>query len=93
MVLGDNVGDSDPPAGNQDAENLGEHGRFVDRQVDHTVGDHHVSESFGPGRLAESNTSIPPPEPRSSTRSPGCSSAAAVGFDGGRRVAIADLVA
>jgi hypothetical protein len=37
LVLGDDVGDPDPPAGNQDAEHLGEHGRFVGRQVDRTV--------------------------------------------------------
>ena len=34
----------------------------------------------GPTRLAESRTSIPPPEPRSSTVSPRRSSASAVGF-------------
>src|ERR1051325_3574784 len=34
----------------------------------------------GPTRLAESNTSIPPPEPRSSTVSPSFSSASAVGL-------------
>src|SRR5688500_3372273 len=34
----------------------------------------------GPTRRAESSTSIPPPEPRSSTTSPGCSSASAVGL-------------
>src|SRR5438477_11085264 len=34
----------------------------------------------GPTRLAESSTSIPPPEPRSSTISPACSSARAVGL-------------
>src|SRR5207302_6944813 len=33
-----------------------------------------------PTRLAESSTSIPPPEPRSSTISPACSSARAVGL-------------
>src|SRR6266849_5242043 len=34
----------------------------------------------GPTRLAESNTSIPPPEPRSRTTSPGFNLASAVGF-------------
>src|SRR5271157_191613 len=34
----------------------------------------------GPTRLAESNTSMPPPEPRSRTISPGRNSASAVGF-------------
>ena len=34
----------------------------------------------GPTRFADSSTSIPPPEPRSSTVSPACSSASAVGF-------------
>src|SRR5439155_8875331 len=34
----------------------------------------------GPTRLAESSTSIPPPDPRSSTVSPACSSARAVGL-------------
>src|SRR5712671_6752230 len=34
----------------------------------------------GPTRLAESSTSIPPPEPRSSTTSPSRSSASAVGL-------------
>src|SRR3974390_3203943 len=34
----------------------------------------------GPTRFAESNTSMPPPDPRSSTVSPGLSSARAVGF-------------
>src|ERR1700690_4106276 len=34
----------------------------------------------GPTRLAESSTSIPPPEPRSRTTSPGLSCASAVGF-------------
>ena len=34
----------------------------------------------GPTRLADRSTSIPPPEPRSSTVSPGASSASAVGL-------------
>ncbi len=34
----------------------------------------------GPTRLAESSTSMPPPEPRSRTTSPGLSAASAVGF-------------
>ena len=34
----------------------------------------------GPTRLAESSTSMPPPEPRSSTVSPGCNCASAVGL-------------
>src|SRR5438445_4036033 len=34
----------------------------------------------GPTRRAESSTSMPPPEPRASTTSPGCSSASAVGL-------------
>src|SRR5712664_4832149 len=34
----------------------------------------------GPTRLAESKTSMPPPEPRSSTTSPACNFASAVGF-------------
>src|SRR5699024_6822569 len=34
----------------------------------------------GPTRHAESSTSMPPPELRSSTRSPSCSSATAVGL-------------
>ena len=35
---------------------------------------------MGPTRFAESSTSMPPPEPRSSTVSPGSSSASAVGL-------------
>src|SRR5688572_16484285 len=34
----------------------------------------------GPTRAADNSTSIPPPEPRSSTTSPSCSSASAVGL-------------
>src|SRR6266850_1791060 len=34
----------------------------------------------GPTRLAESSTSIPPPDPKSSTTSPACNFASAVGF-------------
>src|SRR5712664_3321685 len=34
----------------------------------------------GPTRLADSSTSIPPPDPRSSTTSPACNFASAVGF-------------
>jgi hypothetical protein len=42
MVLGDHVGNADPPAGYQDTEHLGEHGGLVGGQVDDAVGDHHV---------------------------------------------------
>jgi hypothetical protein len=47
VVFGDDVGDPDPSAGDQDTENFGEHGRFVDRQVDHTVGDGDVDRGVG----------------------------------------------
>src|SRR5262249_34713582 len=43
----------------------------------------------GPTRLADSSTSIPPPEPRSSTVSPGRSSASAVGLPQPRDAATA----
>ena len=41
-ILGHHVGDTDPPAGDQDAKHLREHGGLVGRQVDHAVGDHHI---------------------------------------------------
>src|SRR5437762_1231668 len=43
----------------------------------------------GPTRLADRSTSIPPPEPRSSTVSPGASSASAVGLPQPRDAATA----
>ena len=43
----------------------------------------------GPTRLAESSTSMPPPEPRSSTVSPGSSAASAVGLPQPRDAATA----
>ena len=42
VVLGDDVGDPDPPARAQHPEHLGQHGRLVGRQVDHAVGDDDV---------------------------------------------------
>ncbi len=51
------------------------------REIEHLVG--HVEAiglARGPTRFADKITSIPPPEPRSSTASPGRSSATAVGL-------------
>src|SRR5438105_3287606 len=45
----------------------------------------------GPTRLADSSTSMPPPEPRSSTTSPGLSCASAVGLPQPSEAAMASL--
>ena len=42
MVLGDDIGDPQPPARGQHPEHLADHRRLVGGQVDHAVGDHHV---------------------------------------------------
>jgi hypothetical protein len=52
-ILGDDVADADPAAWLKDAVDLGEHGRLVDRQVDHAVGDHHVDRGGGQGDLLD----------------------------------------
>ena len=41
-VLGDDVADAEPPAGAQDARDLGQHRRLVGREVDDAVRDHDV---------------------------------------------------
>jgi hypothetical protein len=42
VVLGDDVGDAEPPARLEDSVRLGEHRGFVGGQVDDAVGDDHV---------------------------------------------------
>jgi hypothetical protein len=47
VIVGDNVGDPDPATGSQHARDLGQHRRFVGRQVDHAVGDRRVDRFRG----------------------------------------------
>ncbi len=49
VVLGDDIGDPDSSTGLENPEYLGEHGRFVRRQVDDTVGNDHVDHTVGQG--------------------------------------------
>ena len=53
MVFRDDVADPDAPARLEDPPDLGQHGRLVDRQVDHAVGDHHVDRVRGQRNLLD----------------------------------------
>ena len=53
IVLGDDVGHADPPAGAQHPVCLGEHRRLVGRQVDHAVGDDDVDRRGGQGNVLD----------------------------------------
>ena len=49
VVLGHHVTDPDATPGSQDAPDLGEHGGFVDREVDDAVRDHDIDRVSGSG--------------------------------------------